>query len=114
MPVRVPPASVAATEDFLPLLVSICAVAAIRSPSSSRSILSRNDATRKETVAARITESVTPNRLPGGAAIQIAMMEPGDAGERSPELNSTFVATPVMPPRMQARTSLGFIRTYGK
>ena len=64
-----------------------------------------------ETAAAKITDSVTPSRLLGGAWVQTAMIEPGAAGARSPESNVTLVATPVMPPRITARTVLGFIST---
>ena len=108
------PTSAEEIEDFLPLFASISAVAAVRSPSSFLSSLSRKEATRNDTVAARTTDSVTPMKLLGGTAAQTAMIEPGDAGERRPEPKTTFVATPVMPPRITAATSLGFISTYGK
>ena len=106
------PTSAPATEDFLPLLASIWAVAAARSPSSSPfSILSRKPATAKLTAAARTTDRVTPTKLPAGVAIQTAMIEPGEATLCRPESSSWLVATPVMPPRMTARTIFGFIST---
>jgi hypothetical protein len=42
------------------------------------------------------------------------MIEPGAAGARSPESNSTLTKTPDMPPRITAARSFGFISTYGK
>ena len=56
------PASADATLDFLPFIASISAVAAARSASSStaRSVLSSTEATRNETVAAPITDRITP------------------------------------------------------
>ena len=61
-PVAAPPARAAATLDFLPFIASISAVAAARSASTSseRSVLSSNDATRNDTVAAPITDRITP------------------------------------------------------
>ena len=101
--------------DFLPFIASMLAVAPARSPSSSaRSSLSSTLATRKETLADRITDSVTPTRLPAGDCSQTAMIEPGAAGARRPESKIRLVATPVMPPRITARISFGFISTYGK
>ena len=58
-----------------------------------------------------MTERVTPTKLLAGVAIQTAMIEPGDATLRRPESKSWLVATPVMPPRITAAISLGFIRT---
>ena len=42
------------------------------------------------------------------------MIDPGAAGARNPDPNSTLMKTPVMPPRMVAAISFGFISTYGK
>ena len=69
---------------------------------------------RSETAAAETTDRVTPTRLDAGACSHTAMIEPGAAGARRPESKSRLVATPVMPPRITARTSFGFISTYGK
>ena len=52
--------------------------------------------------------------LANGVWMRTAMMLPGDAGARRPLWKATLVATPVMPPAMAARTSIGFISTYGK
>ena len=59
--VATPPVRAPATDDFLPLMASICAVAAVRSPSSSDlSIFSSSDATTSVTAAAPKTPRVTP------------------------------------------------------
>ena len=109
------PARAPAIEDFLPFIASMSAVAAVRSPSSGDlSSLSRIAATENETAPANRTDRVTPTRLDAGACSHTAMIEPGAAGARRPESKSRLVATPVMPPRITARTSFGFIRTYGK
>ena len=97
--------------DFLPFIASMEAVAPARSPSSARSSLSRKLATRKQTAAEKMTEQVTPTRLEAGAWSQTAMIEPGAAGARRPESKSRLVATPVMPPRITARISFGFMST---
>jgi hypothetical protein len=107
------PTSADATLDFA-LSASMSAVAACRSPSSSaRSVFSSREATRNDT---------RPRRAPTGHAQEAARRglgvdgddRAGAAGARSPDPNSTLMKTPVMPPRMVAAISLGFISTYGK
>ena len=60
------PVSAPATEDFLPLLASICAVAAARSPSSSDRSSLEQEATppAKVTAAEPNTARVTPTKEP--------------------------------------------------
>ena len=67
-----------------------------------------------ETVAAPTTERATPGMLVSGAWSSTAMIDPGEAGARSPELKVTLIAIPVMPPRIAAMTIIGFMSTYGK
>ncbi|MPN59039.1 hypothetical protein SDC9_206757 [bioreactor metagenome] len=106
--------------DFLPLLTSVAAMAADRSPAAPlaisrlREALKMIDATTKVTAAARTTERITPTYDPGAVCARTARKDPGAAGARRPEPKTMLVVTPVIPPRIIAISSVGFISTYGK
>ena len=106
-PVRAP-----ATDDFLPFMASMEAVAADRSPSSSPfSMRSRMAATMKLAAAPRTTERMTPTKLSGAVCESTAMIDPGAAGARRPEPKTMLVAICVAPPAIIARMSFGLART---
>ena len=66
------------------------------------------------TAAARITDRMTAKYEPFAVCARTAMMLPGAAGARSAPPRSMFVVTPVAPPAMSARISIGFMSAYGK
>ncbi len=77
-------------------------------------VFNRNEATTKVTAQAATTEASTPRTEPLGVISKTAKIEPGDAGETRPAWKTVRVNTPVIPPAIIARISLGFISTYGK
>ena len=66
------------------------------------------------TAADRMTDRMTAKYAPLAVWARTAMMLPGAAGARSAPPSSMFVVTPVMPPAISARMSIGFISAYGK
>jgi hypothetical protein len=100
-------------ELSLPLSPSIWAVAAARSPSSSRRRLARKitEPITNEVVAANRTDRVTPMRLLPGVWAYTAMIDPGAAGARRPAPKTTRVKMPTMPPAIVANKVSGFNST---
>ena len=70
--------------------------------------------TKNDTVAAAITDIITPSIEVFGVTANMAIIEPGEAGELKPEPKRVRVNTPVIPPKIMAIINLGFINTYGK
>src|SRR5690606_4719929 len=104
--------------DDLPLLLSVCAMAAAKAaspPSAARSRLrlaNRNSMqTTKVTAAASTTDRITPRWLPGAVWNSTAKIEPGAAGATRPDWKMTLVSTPVAPPAMSPTIRMGLART---
>src|SRR5690606_12883965 len=105
--------------EDLPLLLSVCAIAAAKAASpvasAARSRLrlaSRNGMqTTNVTAAARRTDRITPRSLPGAVWNSTAKIEPGAAGATRPDRKITFVSTPVAPPAMSPTIRMGLART---
>ena len=103
-------------ELSLPFRPSIWAVAAARSPSSSRLRLARRmtEPMRNDVAAANSTDRVTPTRLLPGVWAYTAMIDPGAAGARSPapKIDQGEDAHHAAGDRGQKVS--GFSSTYGK
>ena len=101
----------------MPFIPSIWAVAAARSPSSSRLRLARRmiEPMTNEVVAASRTDRLTPTKLSPGVWANTAMIEPGAAGARrpAPKIGQGEDADHAAGDGRQ-EVRIGFISTYGK
>src|SRR5690606_6886660 len=120
-PVAAREARLESASDDLPLLASVCAIAAASgSPAASAAMSRLREASRigaetgNVTAAERSTDRMTPLWPPGAVWMSTAQIDPGAAGATRPDWKIMFVSTRVAPPAMRPTISSGLASTYGK